>query len=137
MAIYQPRQNESRRGSEPSTEKQGAVVTNKCGGSEDGNIKLLMQRMAGWFGSGLYTAFFTSMDTCACIKLETVEEPIPLRKPFKNLSSLDLRRSEHLPSPLHDDHRRHRRSHTIAHSSDASAISELNLPSQSLPNTQT
>ncbi|MCO5605240.1 hypothetical protein L7F22_059420 [Adiantum nelumboides] len=32
-----------------------------------------LERVAGWVGTGLYTAFFTSLDRCSCVKLDTID----------------------------------------------------------------
>ncbi|MCO5588835.1 hypothetical protein L7F22_042795, partial [Adiantum nelumboides] len=32
-----------------------------------------LDRVAGWVGYGIYRAFFTSLDHCACVKLDTID----------------------------------------------------------------
>eukprot|EP00250_Pteridium_aquilinum_P025908 c31865_g1_i1 orf=2-226(-) len=32
-----------------------------------------LERVAGWVSYGIYTAFFTSLDRCSCVKLDTIE----------------------------------------------------------------
>ncbi|KAH7404574.1 hypothetical protein KP509_15G032600 [Ceratopteris richardii] len=56
--------------------------------------QMTMQKMAGWLGSGLHTAFFASMDTCACIRLDTLEEPVLRARSMEHLS-LQLSQRNH------------------------------------------
>ncbi|KAI5082419.1 hypothetical protein GOP47_0002162 [Adiantum capillus-veneris] len=64
-----------------------------------------LDRVAGWVGYGIYRAFFTSLDRCACVKLDTIDAigtahrirlsgpyhrngaPPALRRPASTLSS--------------------------------------------------
>ncbi|KAH7277987.1 hypothetical protein KP509_38G018600 [Ceratopteris richardii] len=36
-----------------------------------------LDRVAGWLGYGIYRAFFTSLDRCACVRLETIDAIVP------------------------------------------------------------
>ncbi|MCO5609906.1 hypothetical protein L7F22_064141 [Adiantum nelumboides] len=85
-----------------------------------------LEKMAGWVGAGLHSAFFLSLDRCQCVKLDTLEEPILLRRPL-------------LLSPQHaaDHHNRH--VEVAALSSSAIAATNkppLHLSEDSSPNLQ-
>ncbi|KAI5063656.1 hypothetical protein GOP47_0022203 [Adiantum capillus-veneris] len=98
-----------------------------------------LEKMAGWVGAGLHTAFFLSLDRCQCVKLDTLEEPILLRRPLLQSPDHHNRHVEVIPSstttiaeaPLHTDDRSNRSDALTTNPSETRppfAHSPLNAP---------
>ncbi|KAH7287548.1 hypothetical protein KP509_32G061900 [Ceratopteris richardii] len=49
--------------------------------------RYMLDRVAGWVGYGIYRVFFTSLDRCSCVKLDTIDTVVPARRSSSPLSS--------------------------------------------------
>ncbi|KAH7372715.1 hypothetical protein KP509_17G017600 [Ceratopteris richardii] len=80
---------------------EGSSALRRSGGGGSGCKQL--ERVAGWVSTGIYTAFFTSLDRCACVKIDTIESN--MQEPMISRSSAAMALSHSaslkLPRPPH------------------------------------